>query len=361
MKKIFKINLFFGLFALCCSHANAQECGTPTPKTFIKISEEKQREIEAASDYQYVLRIFVHILRNSDGTNPATTPTQLNSDLVLMGSFFRPHNICFAFVGFDYFDNTTLNNSMNFSDSGHRNTLLAFNRHTDAIDIYVHSGSTASGGYAYDIPYTAFSVVQSANFNFYHEMGHALGLYHTFETFQGTSCPDNSNCSTTGDLICDTAADFAGSQNNSSGCTYTGTQSIFCNGATRTYSPPVNNIMSYWYFCYSQFTPNQATRMRSFISLPSNQGGLFQNHLVSDNRFLTGLFGNPIIYSGELRLAAKNQIDIGSFAYPSNGNVIFNGNHNSVINAGNKIRIEPGSRFTPSSGKITLTINNICN
>jgi Pregnancy-associated plasma protein-A len=361
MKNTFKFYWLICLISLSFIKVNAQVCGTPTPNKLIKISDERIKEVNAASDYPYVLRIFVHILRNDDGSNAATTSTQLNNDLVLMGSFFRPHNICFAFVGFDYFDNTTLNTAMNFSNSTHVSTLLGFNRHTDAIDIYVHNGSTASGGYTYDIPYTAFSVVQSANFNFYHEMGHALGLYHTFETFRGTSCPDNSNCSTSGDFICDTPADFSGSENSNSGCNYIGTQSIVCNGATRTYSPPMTNIMSYWYFCYSQFTPNQATRMRSFVSLATNQGGIFQNHLINYDESIGGFLGTNVNYNGEFRRASKNEILIGNLSYPFNGNVIFNGNHNSVINAGNKIVLKSGTSVSPTSGKVTFKLNNICN
>jgi hypothetical protein len=40
-----------------------------------------------------------------------------------------------------------------------------------------------------------------------HSMGHYLGLYHTHETIfntTGNDCPDDNNCATQGDLICDT-------------------------------------------------------------------------------------------------------------------------------------------------------------
>jgi len=40
-----------------------------------------------------------------------------------------------------------------------------------------------------------------------HEIGHYFDLYHTHETGNGVECPSGSNCSSAGDLVCDTAAD----------------------------------------------------------------------------------------------------------------------------------------------------------
>src|SRR5690606_7884082 len=38
-----------------------------------------------------------------------------------------------------------------------------------------------------------------------HEIGHALGLYHTFQGSSGSAnCPANANCNTQGDMVCDT-------------------------------------------------------------------------------------------------------------------------------------------------------------
>lgn len=77
-----------------------------------------------------------------------------------------------------------------------------------------------------------------------HEVGHWLGLYHTFgQTNSMPFCPSQSNCLTQLDKVCDTAPDSDGG-----GC------SSFCPGAN------VRNIMSY-HSCRTMFTQGQSDRM----------------------------------------------------------------------------------------------------
>jgi hypothetical protein len=73
-----------------------------------------------------------------------------------------------------------------------------------------------------------------------HEMGHYFGLYHTFETSLGVEFVNESNCATTGDLLCDTPA--AINPSPMSGCAWTGTTRD-PNGDL--YTPSMGNIMSY--------------------------------------------------------------------------------------------------------------------
>lgn len=97
-----------------------------------------------------------------------------------------------------------------------------------------------------------------------HEMGHFFGLYHTWEADQtAVERADGSNCSTAGDLICDTPADVDGSQYASAfvNCNYTGAS--FSHPDDGKLFPTVHNIMSYWSNdeCACHFTPGQVQVM----------------------------------------------------------------------------------------------------
>jgi len=115
---------------------------------------------------------------------------------------------------------------------------------------------------------------------FSHEYGHYFNLYHTFE---GTENGNNhvnaenvarfgaqSNCSSKGDLLCDTNADpqyseSAGTFNNST-CSVTAHAQDIHNV---TYIAPIGNIMSYYPgFCgTSHFTSDQYTRVAQGLAI----------------------------------------------------------------------------------------------
>ena len=79
-----------------------------------------------------------------------------------------------------------------------------------------------------------------------HEVGHYLGLHHTFNDGCGGSC------SSSGDLVCDTAPQ----PSPTSGC----------NGSSCSGTPPDDNYMDYSDDqCMEKFTPDQSRRMRCTI------------------------------------------------------------------------------------------------
>ncbi|NNE27484.1 MAG: hypothetical protein HKN09_11635, partial [Saprospiraceae bacterium] len=93
-----------------------------------------------------------------------------------------------------------------------------------------------------------------------HEMGHYLGLYHTF---QGGCI--NSDCSTSGDHVCDTPPD------NSTSRVPCDAPANSCNsdvnsGFSSDQNDMINNYMDYSALeCYNAFTEGQRNRMHYFI------------------------------------------------------------------------------------------------
>ena len=103
-----------------------------------------------------------------------------------------------------------------------------------------------------------------------HEVGHALSLYHPFEDSDSdTDCPSNLNCTTTGDLVCDTDPVTL---NYNVG---TGLYNFSCRTGANGCAVPNNytinterNFMGYTN-CYTLFTNGQKARTQAAMSLPS--------------------------------------------------------------------------------------------
>jgi gliding motility-associated-like protein len=106
-----------------------------------------------------------------------------------------------------------------------------------------------------------------------HELGHYLGLYHTFEN----AC-SNNNCLLEGDLVCDTPPDqttFSSCAPNSNSCS-TDTDDPTSNNPFSTDVPDLgNDYMDYSNLsCYNLFTAGQYARMNYFLN--NVRGSLLQ-------------------------------------------------------------------------------------
>lgn len=132
-------------------------------------------------------------------------------------------------------------------------------------------GAAANGGgvagYAYypGAPSDVDGIVlrhDQTNWAIAHEMGHSLGLAHTFSgSSSPTTCPTNFNCATDGDEVCDTDPHPL-----VSGCP-TGTNP--CTG--NPYGAVTYNIMNYT-SCPNRFTAGQRTR--AIFQLVNYRSGL---------------------------------------------------------------------------------------
>lgn len=142
--------------------------------------------------------------------------------------------------------------------------LINTDTHPNAIDIYLLS-PTDTYSRASGIPGIALAVggLYQGTSVLSHEFGHCLGLFHTHS---GRGCNDyancseninGSNCSTCGDLVCDTPADPCLSGNVDINCNYIGDPS---------FSPDVHNLLSYSPpLCLSHLTVGQTLRIHATI------------------------------------------------------------------------------------------------
>ncbi len=100
---------------------------------------------------------------------------------------------------------------------------------------------------------TAFSgLFSNGNVTLTHEVGHYIGLLHTFEGGNSSICPDDNDCATQGDLVCDTHPHKIGECGSTS-----------CPG-----SGDLNNsFLNYMSYCgpLTRFTQGQKDRVRLIL------------------------------------------------------------------------------------------------
>ena len=234
------------------------------------------------------LKIYVHVVRKSNGTDGQSI-SSVNNAINILQADFNPFNINFVWDNtIDYIDNTSYFNNPS-------NSIFTVNNHSDGIDIYLFDDSAPAGGLANGVGNSSefyvsgefwgspsVSLVMSHVIS--HEMGHVLFLWHTHHgTFNegGNDNPcaelvNGSNAINCGDYVFDTPADphlqfnvnYPSCAWNSSGTDQNG----------NPYNPDEKNIMSYTNVnCMEYFTMQQGLRMRNAINSLTH----LQNTIIS--------------------------------------------------------------------------------
>lgn len=334
------------------------------------------RGIDPGSDdfsAPYNVRVFIRIVRQDNGTLPGCTVEEARQNFDEMKVQYAPHNICFQLAGIDFVNDTYLNNfntSANL-ESVYPNYIKDNNLDVNgAMTIFVHYNflnNNGSSGNAYGIPNNFLSVARWAATSttvhsiFGHEMGHCLGLYHTFENNlgqenvtrnSGSSCYD---CPVDGDLCCDTPADYEDSQDNTSStsCVYNGTRRDVCSNLL--FTPSTINIMSYQpWECISTtssaLTANQRTRMHATINDPS---GPIITRVAEDNLSL----GSISASGNTVRLyTAKNNVTMAA-----NATISHSVSSQAYYAAGTSITFGPGVTFAPGTAGVVQGSISGCN
>lgn len=316
----------------------------------------------------YLVRVWFHVFSNNDGSNTAISSAQITSEFQSLLASYAADNICFLFCGIDYTNSTALNTLFNADNDPNGIALAPFqvpgcinvfymrkiNGNNNACNPPCGYGGIALGG----IPGTFF-LVATGNIGpgntIGHEMGHCLGLLHTFETAYGYENINGSNGSTAADKVADTKADpFAyNGQNcfntNASGCTYNGN----CqdpNGATN-FTPPYTNLMSYWWagnsgVCQANPTASsgQFTRVEAFLIVTP----ALQNCSSPSNVTQTA----TTVSSGYFMKSAIN-------TFSTSGAVVLQSSTRATI-GGNVVLLNPGFVADPNSSGLTMIIPKPC-
>lgn len=270
------------------------QCGTENISPAVRQALESEAalalRLKQASGAAFATLTYVpirpHIIRKADGTG-GYSMASLNNVMALTNKYYlqNGNGIQFYFSGTtpDYINNDALYAQYRQSVD---DATVAPNDVSNALNQYYVNqfDNTSLGGYA-QFPNNSVASTRTIILNenwdddmgnrlVPHELGHTFNLLHTFESAYGyelVTRGTGANCTTAGDLVCDTPADpygrFSGATSSCvSGCPPTFTCS-FVDTQNNTYAPSPTNIMSYYFPCVHDFTSGQYDRMQAGLAL----------------------------------------------------------------------------------------------
>jgi len=320
------------LSVLLFATVSAQPEGCGTIVTPGQISYEKERaarfpaiaEIAEDDSTVYAVPLALHIIRQTDGTG-GLDPADLQTALDLGNDLWAQSNIyAYQYGPIDFIDSDMF--YFGTDNSAMYDFLRGINRVPEAINIYFlpnESGFPYCGLSSFTTSSTQgilmnnlCVLISGTSSTLVHEIGHYFDLYHTHETAFDVECPDSSNCTTAGDLICDTPADpnLNGHVSDPPDCEYDDFASPPAGCDATPYTPQTENIMSYSNKpCRDLYTPGQSAKMRNVLindrtELAVTVGGVFAYPGAID--FGPAPLGSVVEDSVELTYMMTGTVDI---------------------------------------------------
>lgn len=289
MKRLF---LFLLLHAATVACLQAQEgfwCGTSTEPSKWTETYLSNRYIYQKSNEVLYVPLTIQLVGTDDGQNYAPIKSVLTA-LCKLNQEYLPHQIQFFISGNFRFINNS-NYYQHTSTNTGRQMHLQY-RVANTINMYVvgdlgdllgYATSTVGSGIGGDGLVMVKKDLTSASTTLSHEMGHVLGLYHTFYGWEGyehnytENAPtivnsnravervDATNCETAGDGLCDTSPDYL---KDRWGCNENGLSTIVQKDPIgTTFRSDATNIMSYADDnCVTRFTEAQVQVMRTNLT-----------------------------------------------------------------------------------------------
>ena len=246
-------------------------CGTlpPTAEQEAAVQERIDELMNAGRAAGISCTVYIpvafHIVRYDNGVTGNVTDQQINDQMDVLNDAYVSTNFQFVLHSIERINNTAWSQQNSDTDESAMKQALAIN---PATTLNVYTGDISGGllGWAYfpeDFPEDSFmhgvvllySSLPGGSASPYnegdtgtHEVGHYLGLYHTFE----------NGCSAPGDHIDDTPYE----QSAASGCP-TGRDTCPAPGLD-----PIENFMDYSDdACMNHFTSDQGVRMGNMVEL----------------------------------------------------------------------------------------------
>jgi hypothetical protein len=224
----------------------------------IRARREMSGEVNA---FAVSIPVYFHVIRDSNGNGGVTT-TQINNQMTVLKNAFASAGFSFYLAGTDYTNNSTYYTcssgqacEMNMKNALRKGTATALNFYTNNMGGGLLGWATFPWSYASNPKKDGVVVLQSSlpggsatNFNQgdtgTHEVGHWMGLYHTFQ----------GGCTSPGDSVSDTPYEAS----PANGCP-TGRDTCTSAGLD-----PITNFMDYTYdSCMNTFSAGQNSRMNS--------------------------------------------------------------------------------------------------
>ena len=371
MKRNYITTCLIFLFFFTQSSVWAQQplpCGNPVinVKAFNNARHFQLSQNNREQAVKYLVRVYFHNVTNDDGSNGTITADQLATEYANLQSSYAADNICFLNAGTDNVKNTFLNTLFN-ADNDPEGTFFAPYQVPNCVNVFytqkINGNNTACnppcgiGGIALGgIPGTFYLVSKSnigSGSTVSHEMGHTLGLLHTFEKNFGFEKIDGSNASYAGDQITDTPADPYVYNGNAcflvsaDSCRFIG----ICPDSNNAinYTPPYTNLMGYWWRknCY----PNLAATNGQFQRVNSFLGSYIP--LIGCSSALDVTQPGIVVSTGYYMNSALN-------TFTTSGTVQFIGSAKATM-GGTTVHLQPGFRASPDANGIVRIEVKPCN